>query len=88
MEEVEGEAGPFDMTFDLGEGKPVKKILFDKPDITETNAIQEELSAFHDAIVNDTVPIVSIEDGKLALEVAQEILNKLNSSSSLILDNN
>ena len=87
MEDVEGEAGPFDMTFDLGEGKPVKKILFDKPDITETNAIKEELSTFHDAIVNDTTPIVSIEDGKLALEVAQEIVNKLKSSSSLVLDN-
>ena len=88
MENVEGEPDPFDMVFDMGEGKPVKKILFDKPDIQETNAIKEELFTFHESIVNDTTPIVPIEDGRLALEVAQQIVDKLKSASSLILDNN
>lgn len=87
MENVEGEPDPFDMILELGEGKPSKKILFDKPDIQDSNAIKEELSTFGDAIVNDTTPIVSIEDGKAALEVAQQIVDKLKTSSALIIDN-
>ncbi|MBL4861566.1 MAG: Gfo/Idh/MocA family oxidoreductase [Crocinitomicaceae bacterium] len=85
MENVEGEPGPFDMVLELGEGKPSKKILFDKPIISDVNAIKEELSTFRDAIVNDTTPIVSIEDGCTALEVAQSIIEKL--KSSVLVDN-
>lgn len=87
MENVEGEPDPFDMVLELGEGKPSKKILFDKPDIEDINAIKEELSTFHDAIVGDTTPIVSIEDGRLALEVAQQIVDKLKASGALVVDN-
>lgn len=88
MESIDGEPDPFDIVFDLGEGKPIKKVLFDKPDIEEVNAIQKELSTFHDAIANDTVPIVSIEDGYQALDVAQKIVEKLKSSTSQVLNNN
>lgn len=88
MEDVAGEPDPFDMVFDLGHGKPVKKILFEKPDIEPVNAIKEELSTFNDAIVNDTNPIVPIEDGKLALEVAQQIMDKLKASSPIMMNNN
>jgi predicted dehydrogenase len=87
MQDIDGEPDPFDMVFDMGEGKPTKKILFDKPDIEDVNAIKEELSTFHDAIVNDTTPIVPIEDGYLALDVAQKIVEKLKSSSSQVLNN-
>lgn len=87
MENVEGEADPFDMILELGEGKPSKKILFDKPTIAETNAIKEELATFCDAIENDTRPIVSIEDGKAALEVARQIVEKIKASGSLVVDN-
>lgn len=83
MEDVVGEPDPFDMVFDMGEGKPIKKILFDKPTIVESNAIKEELSTFYDAIVNDTVPVVPIEDGYHALDVAQQIMEKLKSSTQL-----
>lgn len=87
MEDIAGEPDPFDMVFDMGNGKPVKKIIFDKPEISPTNAIKEELSTFHDAIVNDTTPIVTLEDGTLALEVALQIMDKLKASSALISDN-
>src|SRR5690606_1275354 len=80
MTDVEGEPSPFDVIFELGNGKPSKKILFDKPEINETNAIQEELINFYDSIVNDLTPTVSIEDGHLALEVAQKIVEKLKGS--------
>ena len=88
METVEGEPNPLDIVFDMGEGKPVKKIYFDKPDIGEINAIKEELNSFHDAIVYDTTPLVSLEDGFRALDVAQQILDKLKSTTSILVDNN
>lgn len=88
MQEIEGEPDPFDVVFNLGEGKPSKKILFDKPEITAGNAIQEELSTFADAIENDTVPIVSLEDGYRALDVAQQIMDKLTASSARLMHNN
>lgn len=87
MEDIAGEPDPFDMVFDMGNGKPVKKIIFDKPEISPTNAIKEELSTFHDAIVNDSTPIVTLEDGTLALEVALQIMDKLKAASALISDN-
>lgn len=87
MEDIEGEPDPFDMVFDMGNGKPVKKIIFDKPEISPSNAIKEELSTFHDAIVNDTTPIVTLEDGTLALEVALKIMDKLKAASALVSDN-
>lgn len=88
MEDVQGEPNPLDIVFDLGEGKPVKKIFFDKPEIGEINAIKEELRSFHHAIEQDLTPEVSIEDGFRALDVAQKILDKLKLSSSILVDNN
>jgi predicted dehydrogenase len=77
MEDLSGEPGPYDMIFDLGENKPSKKIYFDKPDISESNAIKEELRSFYFAIKFETPIIVSLEDGFKALDVAQLILDKL-----------
>lgn len=77
MEDVYGESDIFDMVLDLGEGKPKKKIVFEKPQIPELNAIKEELFTFHQAVAQNTRPIVSIEDGYHALEVAHRILEKL-----------
>ncbi|MDB2657196.1 Gfo/Idh/MocA family oxidoreductase [Crocinitomicaceae bacterium] len=87
MENVEGEPDPFDMVLDLGEGKPSKKISFDKPTIAESNAIKEELDTFCTAIETDTTPIVPIEDGKAALEIAHQIVEKIKTSGSLVVDN-
>lgn len=87
METIEGDPNPLDIVFDTGEGKPVKKIFFDKPDIQETNAIKEELRTFHDAIIQDITPLVSIEDGFRALDVAIKIQEKLKSPSFFSLDN-
>ncbi len=87
MEDVQGEPSPFDIIFELGEGKPSKKIYFDKPDIEETNAIKEELRTFAESIQNDTTPLVSLDDGYRALDVAQKILDKLNISTAVISDN-
>ena len=84
MEEIEGEPGPFDLVFDMGNGKPVKRILLDKPDIENTNAIKEELRTFGMAIENNTEPIVTLEDGFRALDVAYQILDKIKTANALI----
>lgn len=87
LEDIQGEPTPFDIVFDLGEGKPIKKVYFDKPEIGETNAIKEELRTFHEAIVSDSVPVVPLEDGYTALDVAQKILDKLKLTPSPLVDN-
>ena len=87
METLEGEAGPYDMVMEMGDGKPSKKIIFDKPDIEPINAIKEELSTFADAINNNSTPIVSLEDGMNALEVAEQILSKLKMNGSIMESN-
>ncbi|MFN5910698.1 MAG: Gfo/Idh/MocA family protein [Bacteroidota bacterium] len=88
MEDVDGEPDPLDVVFDMGNGKPVKKIFFDKPELEPVNAIKEELRTFHDSIIHDRIPIVPLEDGFRALDVAQRILDKLRSSGNLSADNN
>jgi predicted dehydrogenase len=87
MTTLETEPDPFDIVFDLGEGKAKKKIEIFKPEIAASNAIKEELNAFADCIEQDTVPIVSIEDGEYALNVALQIMDKLQKNGNLIKEN-
>ena len=77
MQDVIGEADPFDIVLDLGPNKAQKKIFIDKPELAEINAIKEELKSFYDAITQNTSPKVTVEDGCAAMEVAMEILEKL-----------
>jgi len=57
-------------------------VIFDKPEIKPLNAILTELQTFHDAIVNDTTPAVTINDGYQALDVAHRIMDKLSMNPS------
>jgi predicted dehydrogenase len=75
---------PFDMVIELGEGKGNKRIQFDKPEIKPTNAIKDELSSLYDAIINNTRPVVSLEDGYKALLLAHQIIQKVKISSQII----
>ncbi|MCH2200083.1 MAG: Gfo/Idh/MocA family oxidoreductase [Flavobacteriales bacterium] len=78
MKAVEGEADPFAVTIDLGEGKGSKEIFFEKPQIPEnSNAIRDELASLARSIKNDTTPEVTVSDGYRALDVAHQILEKL-----------
>jgi hypothetical protein len=76
-------ADPLAMILDLGPGKQPKQILFDKPEITPINAIQTELESFADAIINNTVPPVTINDGYAALDLAYRIIEKMNQAANL-----
>jgi len=77
MKEATGDEGPFSMVLDLGEDKGKKEIIFENPKVEPSNAIREELFTFHEAINNDTEPIVTIEDGYKALKIAHQILEKI-----------
>lgn len=77
MQDLEGEADPFDIVLEIGKENVKKKILIDKPELQDVNAIKEELSSFYDSIKNNHIPKVSIENGFEAMEVAHEILKKL-----------
>ncbi len=81
MENAPENPDPLSMVFDLGNGKPKKKISFENPDVEPVNSIKKELELFHDSIVNDTQTAVTIEDGFKAMDIAYEILNKINSKS-------
>jgi predicted dehydrogenase len=70
--------GDFDMILENAEGIK-KQIYFDNPDIEESNAILMELETFADAIENDTRPIVNLEDGTAALDVALKIIENFKS---------
>lgn len=86
LKNVEGEPDPLSVTLDLGIGKGKKQIYFDKPKVTEVNAIKEELTQFAISIIENTTPMVTIHDGFNALDVAHKIVEKLKISLSLIED--
>jgi predicted dehydrogenase len=65
---------PYALIFDMNNGTTKKRITFQTPEIKPINAIQTELETFANAITQNTDPIVTIEDGCKALEVAHRIL--------------
>ncbi len=79
-----GEAGPLDITIDLGIDKGSKLIYFDQPNIEAVNSIKMELELFAASILDDKPVPVPIEDGYLALQVAHQVMEKLNSSLNVM----
>jgi len=77
MKEVIGEPDPFSVTIELGAGKGVKELFFEKPNVPETNAIRDELNSLAQSIINDTFTVVTLEDGTRALDVAMQVLEKM-----------
>jgi predicted dehydrogenase len=53
-----------------------KQIYYDNPQVHQNNAILDELETFHDAIVNNTDPVVTLEDGTKALKLAYQIIEE------------
>lgn len=51
-----------------------KQIYFDPPEVSNSNAILEELETFADAIQNNTTPIVPLTHATEALRVAHQII--------------
>ena len=78
MKDAPKELADFAMILQNAEGKK-KQIYFENPKIETSNAILEELESFADAIENQTTPIVSLENGTKALEVANIIIDSYSS---------
>ena len=74
MQNAPESAEDFAMILENAEGVK-KQIFFDNPEVKEGNAILMELEHFADAINNNKEPIVSLQAGTSALEVAHQILN-------------
>lgn len=67
-------------TFDIETPNGAKTIVVENPEVSVQNAIKAELTAFRDSILNNTPTRVSEMDGFLAMEVAHQILEKINKS--------
>ena len=59
------------------QGENKVKIFYEKPPVKEVNSMKYEMNKFIDSIVDDLEPIVTLEDGLQALEVANEIVKKI-----------
>jgi predicted dehydrogenase len=64
-------------SFDIETPQGTKTLAIDNPLIREVNAIEAELTAFRDAILNNQRPPVNEIDGYVAMDVAHEILKKI-----------
>lgn len=85
MEEIEAVPDdPFALVLDLGPDKKKRRIYFNKPEVQEINAIKEELDSFKQSILTNTTPLVNIDDGYQALNLAQMIMDKINASQNNI----
>jgi predicted dehydrogenase len=77
---VDASEGAANSTMLLGQinaGARKRNIVYEQPEIKEINALKYELELFIKAIKTGEQPIVTAEDGKRALQVAQEIMAKI-----------
>lgn len=61
----------------IGEGKKKRNIIYEQPEIKKINALKYELESFVNAVQQNTRPVVNGEDGRMALDVAQQIMQKI-----------
>ena len=73
------ESNPLSTTLTLADGTE-KQITFQMPEIHPINAIKTELESFYDAIVHNTAPVVTIDDGINVLKLAYRILDAVDTS--------
>ncbi len=70
---------PDDYAMILQNAEGIKKqIYFDNPDVSPNNAILEELESFAEAINNNKQPVVTLEQGARALQVANQVIANFN----------
>ena len=84
LKDVDASPDPFAMIIDMGPEKNSKQIWVEKPEIKSINAIKTELETFHESIVNNTEPLVTIMDGYASLELAYQIMEKIEGNIQLL----
>ena len=67
-------------TFDIESQHGVKTIAVLNPEVKEINAIRAELESFKSSIEENRPVVVSEVDGLLAMDVAHQILHKIQSN--------
>jgi predicted dehydrogenase len=80
LKSATGDEGLFTFEIDTGNGK--KTIALANPPVHDTNAIATELESFRDAITFNKPVAVSAIDGFQAMDIAHQILAKINKSYS------
>jgi len=68
------------LTMQLGQiqaGTKNRKIVYERPETKEVNALKYELELFVDSVTNGKEPVVSGQDGLQALKVAHDIMEKI-----------
>lgn len=70
---------PLSVPIDLPNGLH-KHLTFERPRCEAVNAIEKELSTFADAINNGTTPLVTLDDGVRALDLAYRIMAAVDES--------
>lgn len=81
---LKGEGDDHLFAFDIETPQGTRTLAIDNPGIKDHNAIKAELQAFRDAIVNDTPTPVSEIDGFMAMDVAHQILRKIEQSKPAV----
>ena len=76
IKEINNIEDKYAMVIENSSGKK-KQIVYNNPEIKESNAIVEEHNAFARSILEDKVPIINLKDGLDALKLANQILNKI-----------
>ena len=74
---LKGEGDESLFHFDVETPQGVRTLSVDQPASPDVNAIRSELTAFRDAILNDSPVAVSELDGLMAMEVAHLIIEKI-----------
>lgn len=77
------ESNPLSATINLADGSE-RQITFQMPEIHPINAIKTELDSFCDAILHNTQPAVTIDDGINVLKLAYRILDAVENSTAKV----
>ena len=76
-------ADPLSFTLCLANGSE-RQITLEKPEVHPINAIKTELESFYAAIVHNSEPAVTIEDGIAVLKLAYRILDAIDEAASKV----
>jgi predicted dehydrogenase len=74
---LKGEGDENLFSFDIETQQGIRTLAIDNPAVEENNAILAELTAFRDAIVNNTPTVINELQGLEAMDVAHQILQKI-----------
>lgn len=83
LEESDGSTGFSFASFDIGNNK---KIVYERATVEDINPMKYELNKFFDSIKNNTEPLVNLDEGKRALEVAEYVIKEVENSLTKITD--